>query len=87
MSGMNVSGVNFCDVKIGQGGGKSIAFWTSASGQAIYNSANLAGLNLVQDTGSPYVPGAFSAFRTWVLNSGLSGNDAYQLSVRLRWPS
>jgi hypothetical protein len=83
MSGMNVSGANFGNVMIGQGGGKSISFWTSASGQAIYNSADLAGLHLVQDNGSAFVPGAFSDFKKWVLNSGLSGNDAYQLSVQL----
>jgi hypothetical protein len=83
MSGMNVSGASFGDVKIGQGGGKSVPFWTSASGQADYNSADLAGLHLVQDNGSAFVPGSFSDFKKWVLNSGLSGNDAYQLSVQL----
>jgi sarcosine oxidase gamma subunit len=82
-SGINVSGANFGNVTIGQGGGQSIPFWTGSSGQAIYNSNDLAGLHLVQDNGSAFVPGSFASFKTWVLSSGLSGNNAYQLSVQL----
>ena len=82
MSGVNVS-ANFGDVMIGQGGGKSISFWLSASGEALYNSADLSGLNLVQNNGSPFVPGSYASFRTWLLGSATSGNNAYQLSAQL----
>ena len=82
MSGGNIS-ANFGDLKLGQGGGKSISFWLSASGQALYNSADLSGLHLVQNNGSPFVPGSYATFKTWVQGSETSGNDAYQLSVQL----
>jgi hypothetical protein len=83
MSGVNVTGEDFGNIRLGQGGGRSISFWRDSANAGLFNSAALVGLNLVNGDGSAFDPATYTQFRTWLLNSPPSGNDAYLLSVQL----
>jgi hypothetical protein len=83
LSGVNVSGDNFGNALLGQGGGQSFTFWENTANSTLFNASTVDSLNLVNSDGSAFNPTTYAQFRTWLMQSGLSGNDAYQLSAQL----
>ena len=77
--------VQFGNVEIGAGGGKTLGFWSNKNGQALISAADLAelvNLNLRNADGSHFNPTTYAQLRTWLLN-GNATNMAYMLSVQL----
>jgi hypothetical protein len=81
--------VQFGNVCLGAGGGKTLGFWSNKNGQAVMNGgpmavelAFLSGLNLRDGAGADFNPIAYAGFRTWLLN-GNAVNMAYMLSVQM----
>lgn len=84
--GQEVTGVDFGNVCLGDGGGKTIGFWSNKNGYAQMNDGNdkgaselqlLGSLNLYEFDGSDY-----KAFRSWLLNANAT-YMAYMLSAQL----
>jgi hypothetical protein len=77
--------VEFGNVCLGPGGGKTLGFWSNKNGQALINSDDLAmlrGLNLVNSFGNNFDPNTNSQVRTWLLSANAT-NMAYMLSAQL----
>ena len=77
--------VQFGNVCIGAGGGKTLGFWSNKNGQKLFTAPDLAlmiSLNLRAASGSAFNPGSYSQFRTWLLNANAT-NMAYMLSAQL----
>jgi len=77
--------VEFGNVCLGAGGGKTLGFWSNKNGQALFGSGDLAlmvSLNLRNANGDAFNPGNYSAFRTWLLSANAT-NMAYMLSAQL----
>ncbi len=77
--------VEFGNICLGTGGGRTMAFWASASGKALINGGDLAlldSLNLVNMNGTPFNPTTSAQVATWLLNA-TSNNMAYMLSAQL----
>jgi len=81
--------VQFGNVCLGAGGGRTLGFWSNKNGQAIMNSGGMAvelaflsSLNLRDGAGAAFNPAAYPSFRNWLLN-GNAVNMAYMLSVQL----
>jgi hypothetical protein len=80
---------NFGNVCLGQGGGKTLGFWSNKNGQAAINTkvpgglAYLNGLHLRNAAGGLVVPfGSYTIFRTWILGATAT-NMSYMLSAQL----
>lgn len=77
--------VEFGNVCLGTGGGMTMAFWASAKGQALIDSADLTlldGLNLVNANGTSFQPTSSAQLKTWLL-AATNTNMAYMLSAEL----
>jgi len=82
--------VEFGNVCLGAGGGKTLGFWSNKNGQATINDggtvapelAMLSGLNLKNATGGNFDPTTYAQFRTWLLGASAT-NMAYMLSAQL----
>ena len=82
--------VEFGNVCLGAGGGKTLGFWSNKNGQATMGdngSLNpelslLSGLNLVSGNSNPFDPANYTAFRNWLLSANAT-NMAYMLSAQL----
>lgn len=81
----DIATVEFGNLCLGAGGGKTLGFWSNKNGQALFGSDDLAlmvSLNLRAANGSNFDPGSYSQFRTWLLNA-TAANMAYMLSAQL----
>jgi hypothetical protein len=81
--------VEFGNVCLGAGGGKTLGFWSNKNGQAAMTAAGMAtqlaalsALSLRNADGTDFDPAAYSAFRTWLLSASAT-NMAYMLSAQL----
>lgn len=77
--------VEFGNLCLGPGGGKTLGFWSNKNGQALFGSGDLAlmvSLNLRKANGDEFNPGGYSAFRSWLLSAN-AVNMAYMLSAQL----
>jgi hypothetical protein len=82
--------VEFGNVCLGAGGGKTIGFWGNKNGKAAMNDGGslvpelllLAGLNLRTATGANFNPTTYPQFSTW-LQQAQATNMAYMLSAQL----
>jgi hypothetical protein len=90
-SGVNVTGLEFGNVKLGAGGGLTLGFWSNRNGKAAMDAgpggmagalALLSGLNLRNADGSHFNPTSYTQFRTWLLNA-TAINMSYMLSAQL----
>jgi len=86
----DIEGLDFGNVCIGAGGGKSKGFWTNNNGQAAMNDNGGPGLelailsahNLVSGSGAAFNPTTYAQFKSW-LNAATATNMAYMLSAQL----
>jgi hypothetical protein len=77
--------VEFGNVCLGAGGGRTLGFWSNKNGQALIGATDLAmlvALNLRNANGTHFDPASAGAYRTWVL-SATATNMAYMLSAQL----
>ena len=80
--------LDFGNVCLGPGGGRTIGFWRNKNGKAILNSnegawqALLSGLNLVDQSGSDFDPANTTELMMF-LKRGKATNMSYMLSVQL----
>jgi hypothetical protein len=82
--------VNFGDVLLGGGGGRTLGFWSNKNGFALMNDGSsieselalLRSLNLRNANGSNFDPTTYDQFRSWLL-SATATNMAYMLSAQL----
>jgi hypothetical protein len=77
--------VEFGNVCLGTGGGMTMAFWESATGQALIDSADLTlldGLYLVKLNGTSFMPTSNVQLKSW-LAAATNTNMAYLLSAEL----
>ncbi len=82
--------MEFGNVCLGPGGGYSMGYWMSKTGQQVLNDfggpdSELAGLrylNLRNANGSSFDPWTFTQLKTWLSNANAS-NMAYMLSAQL----
>jgi hypothetical protein len=83
--------VEFGNVCLGAGGGRTLGFWSNKNGQATMAAgpggmegelAFLSSLNLRTGLGGDFDPATYASFRSWLLN-GNAVNMAYMLSVQL----
>ncbi|BDG08483.1 hypothetical protein [Anaeromyxobacter paludicola] len=85
VSGQAVTGVNFGNVCLGPGGGRSLGFWANKNGQALVTDDDLAylrGLHLKNLDGTDFDPGTKAELSAW-LRGGNASNMACMLSVQL----
>jgi hypothetical protein len=87
----DVAGPDFGNVCLGEGGGRTLGFWSNKNGERVMGStaggmsatlAYLSGLNLRNANGSDFNPSSYAQFRTWLL-SATATNMAYMLSAQL----
>ena len=81
--------VEFGNVCLGAGGGKTLGFWSNKNGQATMTAggmasqlAALSALSLRDADGTDFDPAAYASFRTWLLSANAT-NMAYMLSAQL----
>ena len=77
--------VEFGNLCLGAGGGRTLGFWSNKNGQALIGVTDLAmlvGLNLRNASGTHFDPATAAAYRTWVLSAN-AVNMAYMLSAQL----
>ena len=82
--------VEFGNLCLGPGGGKTLGFWSNKNGQATMNDggtlapelALLNDLNLRTAAGGNFTATNYSGFRTWLLGASAT-NMAYMLSAQL----
>lgn len=77
--------VIFGNVCLGEGGGKTLGFWSNRNGGALIGADDLAllvGLNLRNADGTHFDPADYPAFRTWLLSANAT-NMANMLSAQL----
>jgi hypothetical protein len=77
--------VEFGNLCLGAGGGRTLGFWSNKNGQALIGAADLAmlvALNLRNANGTHFDPATAAALRTWLLNATAT-NMAYMLSAQL----
>ena len=82
--------VEFGNLCLGPGGGKTLGFWSNKNGQATMNDGGtmtpeltlLSGLNLRNAAGADFNPANYTQFRTWLLGASAT-NMAYMLSAQL----
>lgn len=77
--------VEFGNLCLGGGGGKTLGYWSNKNGQAQIGNDDLAmlvALNLRNANGSPFDPPNKTVFRTWLLSASAT-NMSYMLSAQL----
>lgn len=78
--------LEFGNVCLGNGGGKTLGFWSNKNGQALITNGGDLGflyeLNLRDSKGNAFNPTNYSTYKKWLLN-GDAVNMAYMLSVQL----
>jgi hypothetical protein len=77
--------VEFGNLSLGAGGGKTLGFWSNKNGQAMVDSADLAmlaALNLRKADGSHFDPTTYAQLKNW-LQGAKATNMAYMLSAQL----
>jgi hypothetical protein len=77
--------VDFGDICLGTGNGRTLGFWSNKNGQALFGADDLAAmvaLNLRDAAGAAFDPANYAAFRTWLLGANAT-NMAYMLSAQL----
>jgi hypothetical protein len=83
-----VTGLDFGNVCVGEGGGKTKGYWTNRNGANRFATDSAAALTLLQnlnlrnEDGSNFQPTSYGQFRTW-LRGARSVNQAYMLSAQL----
>lgn len=80
-----VSGLDFGNVCLGGGGGRTMGFWSNKNGQALVGADDLAmlvALNLRAAGGAHFDPATYGGYRSWLLNATAT-NMAYMLSAQL----
>jgi hypothetical protein len=85
VANQDVSGLDFGNVCVGAGGGKTLGFWSNKNGQALIGGDDLAMLvakNLRNGDGSNFDPASAAEVKAWLLN-GTAVNMAYMLSVQM----
>lgn len=81
----NETVVEFGNLCLGGGGGKTLGFWSNKNGAAKFGADDLAemvALNLRKAGGGHFDPAGYSAFRTWLLSANAT-NMAYMLSAQM----
>lgn len=81
----NQQSVSFGNVCVGAGGALSKGFWGNKNGKALFGSDDLAlmvSLNLRNANGTPFNPGNYAQFNTW-LQAASATNMANMLSAQL----
>ncbi|MGQ0521277.1 MAG: SdrD B-like domain-containing protein [Actinomycetota bacterium] len=87
-AGETASGLNFGNLCLGAGGGRTIGFWGNKNGRALFSTdtagalALLQGLNLRNEDGTPFNPTSWSQLERW-LKGARAVNQAYMLSAQL----
>jgi len=84
-AGESASGLNFGNVCLGDGGGRTLGFWSNKNGQKLIGAddlALLAGLNLVKEDGTAFNPATKAQVSAWLLDASAK-NMAYMLSAQL----
>ena len=77
--------VQFGNLCLGAGGGKTLGFWSNRNGLAMFGSEDLAylvSLNLRNAAGDAFDPATYTDFRTWILGATAT-NMAYMLSAQM----
>ena len=77
--------VEFGNLSLGAGGGKTLGFWSNRNGQALVGAgdlAMLAALNLRKADGTDFDPATYAQLRAWLLNATAT-NMAFMLSAQL----
>jgi hypothetical protein len=77
--------VEFGNLCLGGGGGRTLGFWSNRNGQALIGGDDLAmlvALNLRNADGSNFDPANKTAFRSWLLSANAT-NMSYMLSAQL----
>jgi hypothetical protein len=77
--------VEFGNVCLGAGGGKTLGFWSNKNGEKLFDANDLAAmvaLNLRNADGSNFDPATYAQFRTWLLSANAT-NMANMLSAQL----
>lgn len=80
-----INGLDFGNVCVGEGGGRTMGFWGNKNGQALIDAddmAALVALNLKNEDGSDFDPVNKSEYRKWLRNSR-AVNMQYMLSAQL----
>lgn len=84
----DITGLDFGNLCLGAGGGKTLGFWSNRNGEAIFVAAlaanlnGLTALNLRNAAGANFDPANYAAYRTWSLG-GTATNMSYMLSVQM----
>ena len=74
----------FGNLCLGQGGGRTLGFWSNKNGAVLFGAddqAELAGACLRTASGGDFDPLSYSQFRSWILNA-TAVNMAYMLSAQ-----
>jgi hypothetical protein len=82
--------VEFGNVCLGPGGGRTLGFWSNKNGRAVMNDGNtmnpellmLRDLCLRDGNGNNFDPTDYNSFRSWILRANAT-NMAYMLSAQL----
>jgi hypothetical protein len=82
--------VEFGNVCLGPGGGRTLGFWSNKNGKAVMNDGGtmnpelsmLSGLCLRDGNGNDFNPTSYDSFRSWILGANAT-NMAYMLSAQL----
>jgi hypothetical protein len=82
--------VEFGNVCLGPGGGRTLGFWSNKNGKAVMNDGGtmnpelslLSGLCLRDGNGNNFDPATYNSFRSWILGANAT-NMAYMLSAQL----
>lgn len=90
MTANTLTNVEFGNLCIGNGNGKTPGFWSGQNGQTIINDGGqdnselllLQNLNLKDGTGADFDPTSYDQFRTWLLGAN-AANISYKLSAHL----
>src|SRR5690606_39231138 len=67
-----VTHVNFGNVCLGMGGGKTLGFWSNPNGESYFGNDDLdlvVGLNLRDVAGNMFTPTNYTNFRNWLLGA------------------
>lgn len=84
-AGESASGLNFGNVCLGDGGGRTLGFWSNRNGQKLVGADDLAllvSLNLVKEDGTAFDPTTAKQLAGW-LRDASARNMAYMLSAQL----
>lgn len=85
----DVTGLDFGNVCVGDGGARTKGFWQNRNGEALFETDNdgalamLEALNLRDEDGEAFDPEDYSELRNWIRKARAGKNAAYMLSAQL----